>query len=145
MNLPQTILASSAQSMRCWSVPSAGCLLLAKPVSEATIVASRARLATRQTFDALLIVILFPEVERVETRCGKPIIHLALACNGPTVAWQPQPRHRQFPFVAQKNAATRRRRHEVTSKLGRCEVQCDFYSLSMMSSENRFTLFGIML
>jgi hypothetical protein len=50
----------------------------------------------------LLIVILFPELERVETRCGKPIIHLALACNGPTVAWQPQPRHRQFPFVCKK-------------------------------------------
>jgi hypothetical protein len=58
INLPQTILASSAQSLRCWSVPSAGCLL-AQLVSEATVIASRIMLAKKQMFDALRGVIRF--------------------------------------------------------------------------------------
>jgi hypothetical protein len=81
MNLPQTILASSAQSLRCWSVPSAGCFL-AQLVSEGTVIANRIKLAKKQTFDSLLGVISLPDVARVESRDQERIIQSGRARNG---------------------------------------------------------------
>jgi hypothetical protein len=58
MNRPQTNLASSAQSIRCWRVPSDGCDRCAHPLSEAIAIPSNARPAMMKILGVLLAAIL---------------------------------------------------------------------------------------